>query len=209
MDLSVFLYRYSPDSDLGAPRTTVAEGPTGPSQETGSPDVFDLLTHMGGMSFGGGTYRLHRLDDLSAWNSSIGMAWPKTKGRVTCFAYDWAGRQFALFEKTTVLQFNAGDLEWTEIPADLKAFHNEILVEMAEPALGLSFFEAWLGSGGARPMYSECIGCKRPLFLGGSDWIDNLEVIDLEVYWTVSAPIITKSLKVGVGGSIGRIDISE
>jgi hypothetical protein len=54
-----------------------------------------------------------------------------------------------------------------------------------------------------------CIGYKKPLFLGGVDWIENLETIDMDVYWTVTAPIIAKAIQVGIGGVIGRIEIEE
>jgi len=128
---------------------------------------------------------------------------------VTCFAYDWLGRQFALFEKAMILQFSAGVLEWVEIPADIKTFHNEILLDLAEPALAVNFYNAWLESGGKPPRYSECVGYKRPLFLGGDDWVENLEVIDMDVYWTVTAPMIAKARRVGVGGLIGKIEIGE
>ena len=48
------------------------------------------------------------------------------------------------------MQFSAGDLEMVEIPDDIEAFHNGILVDMAEPALGVEFCEAWKGSGERR-----------------------------------------------------------
>jgi len=55
---------------------------------------------------------------------------------VSCFGYDWLGRQFAKFE-SMILQFSAGALEMTEIPGDLEGFHNEVPLEMQEPALAV------------------------------------------------------------------------
>jgi hypothetical protein len=129
-------------------------------------------------------------------------------GRVACFGYDWLGRQFVKFE-SGVLRFSAGNLEMTEIPFDLDGFHNDVLLQMQEPALSVEFYKAWLDAGGRAPQYSECIGYGRPLFLGGTDWIENLEVIDLDVYWTVSAPLIARARHVGVGGVIGKIEIDD
>ena len=108
-----------------------------------------------------------------------------------------------------VLQFSAGDVEFTEIPADITSFHNEILVQHPQEAAFVEFYKAWLESGGAPPPHDMCIGYQRPLFLGGPDEIENLELIDLDVYWTVTAPIIAKAREVGVGGTIGKIEIGD
>lgn len=209
MDLSRFLGRYSVDANLEAPVVAPMRQTGGRPPGTMPGEVAELLETIGGMSFSGGLYRLHRLEDIASWNETLATAWSDTRGRVTCFAYDWLGRQFALFEKAMILQFSAGVLEWVEIPADIKTFHNEILLDLAEPALAVNFYNAWLESGGKPPRYSECVGYKRPLFLGGDDWVENLEVIDMDVYWTVTAPMIAKARRVGVGGLIGKIEIGE
>jgi hypothetical protein len=187
----------SSTADLGSPTPGVVA------------PVHELLKAIGGLSFNGGLYRTHLLKDVPDWNATIATAWTETAGKVCCFGYDWLGRQFALYRDSIVLQFNAGDPEFVEIPGDLEAFHNEVLVDMAEPALAVAFYEAWKAPGGAVPKHDECIGYKRPLFLGGDDWIENLEVIDLDVYWTVTAPLIAQARKVGVGGVIGKIEFEE
>jgi hypothetical protein len=171
--------------------------------------VDELLRAIGGLSFNRGLYRTHLLKDVPDWNATIGKAWSETAGKVCCFGYDWEGRQFALYRSSTILQFSAGDLEMVEIPGDIDAFHNEVLVDMTEPALAVAFYQAWKESGGAVPKHSDCIGYQRPLFLGGTDWIDNLELIDLDVYWTVSAPVIAQARRVGVGGRIGKLEIED
>jgi hypothetical protein len=207
IDLSGFLSAYSVDSQLGAPRSEPLASREGPS---GAADSLDrLLDQIGGMSFGNGLYRVHAPADTPAWNATIAAAWAETAGRVRVFAYDWLGRQFALYNDKTVVQFSAGDLELTEIPADPVSFHNEILVRHRQEALAYEFYEAWVKSGGAAPRYSMCIGYQKPLFLGGVDWIENLEVIDIDVYWTVSAPIIAKARQAGIGGVIGQVQIGE
>ena len=61
MDLSKFLATYTADRDLGTPKTepaaTVSSAPRGSVPE----DVHQVLSAIGGMSFRGGLYRLHRL----------------------------------------------------------------------------------------------------------------------------------------------------
>lgn len=64
-------------------------------------------------------------------------------------------------------------------------FHDAELVDYAEEALAVSYFSKWREAGGTSPALSECIGYKKPLFLGGADEVDNLELTDLDVYWTI------------------------
>jgi len=197
------LAAYPIDTNLDATRVQ-------PAPEARSSGVLDqVLERFGGMSFSDGLYRLHRPEDVAAWNRTIATAWSEDVNRITVFAYDWLGRQFALFGQKMVLSFSAGDLEFVEIPADPVSFHNEILTKYRQDVLAAAFYNAWREAGGAAPMYGSCAGYKRPLFLGGEDWIENLELIDMDVYWTVSAPVIAQARKVGVGGSIGQIEIRE
>jgi hypothetical protein len=206
--LDRFREHYSEDKDLKS-RFAEKDTDSGGTSAAVIAPVQEVLETIGGRSFNGGQYRTHRLSDVADWNTTIATAWTETAGEVCCFGYDWLGRQFGLYRGSTVLQFSAGALEMVEIPGDLDAFHNEVLVDMAEPALAVDFYKAWLASGGAIPRPDECVGYKRPLFLGGSDWIDNLELIDLDVYWTVCAPVIARARIVGVGGHIGKLVIDD
>lgn len=202
--LDRFREHFKVDDDLKSRRAENGGHP-GPALPGVVAPVQELLQAIGGLSFNGGLYRTHMLKDVPEWNATIATAWTETAGKVCCFGYDWGGRQLGLYGPSTVLQFSAGDLEMVEIPGDIEAFHNEVLVDMTEPALAVAYYEAWKDSGGAVPKHDECIGQKRPLFLGGEDWIENLELINLDVYWTVSAPVIAQARRVGVGGRIGKI----
>lgn len=207
LDLTRFLSAYTVDTEFGAPRSEPiigSEGSSGPTDQ-----LHQLLAQIGGMSFTDGSYRLLSLADVSGWTATIATAWAETAGRVSVCAYDWLGRLFALYKDSIVLQFSAGDLEFTEIPTDLAGFHNEELVDFRQEVLAYEFYQAWVHSGGARPHYRQCIGHRTPLFLGGPDEVENLEAIDLDVYWSVSAPVIARARKPGVGGVIGKIEIGE
>jgi hypothetical protein len=35
----------------------------------------------------------------------------------------------------------------------------------------------------------RCVATKVPFFLGGKDSVENLEIIDLEVYWSLSGQL--------------------
>jgi hypothetical protein len=52
---------------------------------------------------------------------------------------------------------------------------------------------------------SQCAGYKVPLFLGGKDSLENLEVIDLEVYWSLSGQLRDGARVLPPGSSIGQV----
>jgi hypothetical protein len=95
-----------------------------------------------------------------------------------------------------------------EIPFGFESFH-ENLNDLREPALAATFFSRWASAnGGAIPLaHGACVGYKVPLFLGGQDTVDNLEVIDLEVYWSVCGQLRQGTKRLPSGGSIRQISI--
>ena len=150
--------------------------------------ITELLSSSGGATFARGLYRLHRSGDIANRTKNVEAAFPEYQGGVVCFGYDWLGRHFALDTRKDegqwpILLIEPGTGEAMQIPASFADFHNVELVEYAQDALAEPFFAEWLASGGAPPRPTECIGCKTPLFLGGSDSIENLEVCDMDVYW--------------------------
>jgi Domain of unknown function (DUF1851) len=165
----------------------------------------------GHSSFAGGVYRVVGAEEVQIWSNRVIEAFPQYNGRIVCFAYDWLGRSFALdcgrIEENNpgVILFEPGTGEALEIPCNLQTFHTDELVEYGEPALAISFFENWLSSGGSRPQYSQCIGYKKPLFLGGEDVVENLEVCDLDVYWHLCSQMLKKVRGIPPGTPINII----
>jgi hypothetical protein len=88
------------------------------------------------------------------------------------------------------------------VPCDIEMFHEVELIDSGDAALAETFFSQWIQIGGGSPSYSQCVGYKRPLFLGGTDTVDNLELADLDVYWTISAQLIAKLRGVSPGTSV-------
>lgn len=160
-----------------------------------------------------GAYRLHRPEDIARFTRLAEKAFPDFAGRIECFGADWLGRQFATDTRrqvngiTQVLMLEPGTGEALEIPADQAGFHKAVLVDQAEAAVAYSFFSGWLDSGGSRPNYSQCVGYRLPLYLGGADDVTNLELTDLDVYWTISAQILSKVRGLPIGTPIGNINI--
>jgi type VI secretion system (T6SS) immunity protein Tdi1 len=122
----------------------------------------------------------------------VAEVFPEFVGSARPFAYDWLGRQFAhdrdrvVEGEALVLLLEPGTGAALEIPMSFARFHEEELVNDAEATLAQSFFEEWSASAGARlPVgRNECVGYRIPLFLGGTDTIDNLEMVDIDVYWS-------------------------
>lgn len=85
-----------------------------------------------------------------------------------------------------------GTAEALEIPCNIETFHENELIQYREEALAASFYQQWLECGGLPPAVNQCIGYKKPLFLGGTDTVDNLEVSDLDVYWTIAGQLIQR-----------------
>jgi hypothetical protein len=84
-------------------------------------------------------------------------------------------------------------------------FHDRELVDYGEEALARSFFDLWRASRGQSPALAECVGYRRPLFLGGRDSIDNLELSELDVYWTIMGQLRRQARGLPEGTPISEI----
>lgn len=156
----------------------------------------ELAARFAGCTFEDGLYRIHDSGSGPKGMELLAGAFPEFAARACPFGYDWLGRQFAVDGARTedgeplVLLMEPGTGQALEIPFDLVAFHEQ-LEDLREPALAQAFFLEWSEASGQIPLKREdCVGYKVPLFLGGSDTIDNLEVVDMDVYWTISGQLL-------------------
>jgi hypothetical protein len=160
------------------------------------PDSVEGLRHvLGGRSFAGGLYRVHREAAAARWASEVAAAFPDFAHRITCFGYDWLGRQFALdgaqadaSGQPLVLLFEPGTGEALSLPVNLAQFHETELIQEADAALAEPFYREWrTWSGDDLPLgLDECVGYRMPLFLSGKDEVDNLERTNADVYWSLT-----------------------
>lgn len=201
---SVFL----PDAGEGAVSVEAASIPSGD-------DGLDRLRALyGGTSFNRGIYRVIGESAVSQLGQMVSIAFPGFTGRISCFAVDWLGRVFALDAarqvdgRAGVVMFEPGTAQALEIPCNVATFHDSELIQYREEALAESFYDQWLSRGGVSPSINQCIAYRRPLFLGGSDTVENLELSDLDVYWTIAAQLIEKTRGLPPGASIQKIDIA-
>lgn len=201
---STFLGKYLPENDAVA--STPEQG-----LMFGARGACSIIERLGGVSFNYGIYRVHSLEIISKWNEIVGRAFPESAGNICCFGVDWLGRQFAVDRNRLVdgdpgvVFFDPADGSAHEIDANLLSFHCVELIKHPDAALALEAFLIWKSEnvGPLRP--DECIGYKMPLLLGGLDQIDNMEVVDLEVYWHVSAQLLVQLRSLPEGSKIGSV----
>jgi hypothetical protein len=92
-----------------------------------------------------------------------------------------------------------------ELEQTVEGFLNEDLVEYKENTLVVRDFLQLQKLYGNGLKLEECIGFKKLLFLGGKDEINNLERIDMEVYWEVNYQIYRKIQSLPEGQLINKI----
>lgn len=175
------------------------------------PEVEALQRAIGGCTFDHGIYRVLRGHEAVSSASAIGTVFPELLDRALPFGYDWLGRHFAVdlgadFESVqSILMIEVGAGEVMEIPASLEDFHNEELVRFADASLSLSFWREWRASNPHDLPFESCVGYKIPLFLGGVDEIENLEIIDLGVYVELCGQLRNKVRHLPLGQTIRSI----
>jgi len=162
-----------------------------------APTGFAELMGIAGCSFHNGMYRLHSAETGRIGQAAAELAFPSHAPALVVFGYDWLGRQFALDYarvdrgEPLIMMLEPGTGEVLGIPSSFVSFHDEELVDHANEALAREFFADWQSvHPDAVPLaMSECVGYRLPLFLGGSDTIENLEVTDFDVYWTTTTQL--------------------
>jgi len=55
------------------------------------------------------------------------------------------------------------------------------------------------------PNYTQCLGNRKPLFLGGTDELWNMELSDLDVYWHVVGQLVRKTRGLPLGTPIRAV----
>lgn len=180
-------------------KDTWGSGLSAPDYNIKDPDLKELLNRFGGCSFNGGLYRIIHPQEMEQWNDRVNASFPTFHGLFSCFGYTWDGDAFALYDreemngKPSVLLFEISSGRALGIPDNLETFHNTTLVNDPDPPLNVEFYEYWKESGGKPPKYDECVGFRIPLFLGGSDDYENMEISDIDVYWSITGQIMNAS----------------
>jgi hypothetical protein len=202
---SAFESHFRRDANLSRPQNNIS------IESSNDLQLKELLLRFAGVSFNNGLYRVMSPDIIVLAKSFVAEAFPSFSNSVVSFAYDWLGRMFALDANRregnlpAVVMFEPGTAEALEIPCNLLTFHEIELIRYREAALAGDFHKQWLAKNRIMPKYDQCIGYKKPLFLSGQDTVENLELANLDVYWTLCGQLIQSTRGLPTGTRIGKI----
>lgn len=159
----------------------------------GSNDLYDAFCNQfGGQSFGEGLFNTFSYNQREKWNKIIGDYFPQYNNRISVIGYDWLGRCFAkLNDQDIVKLFEIGTGEVINIGCSLEKLLDEEIPVYSNDSLAHNFFNSWKKETSQDIPYGSCVGYKVPLFLGGKDNISNLELSDMEVYWTIVGQLLS------------------
>lgn len=151
--------------------------------------VDEFFKNTSGKSFFNGLYTIFKQEDIEKWNNIVGEYFPDYKGSFLVFAYDWMGKIYAVENNSKmVIMFDPEEHACYAADMDIVKFHEE-LVNNTDGILSVNYFNQWFENNNKVIKYGRCIGFKIPLSLGGKDELNNLEEIDMEVYWTITLDI--------------------
>ncbi|WP_431728997.1 hypothetical protein [Verrucosispora sp. TAA-831] len=149
------------------------------------------LARMGsGRSFGSGIMRVHSSEEALRARGLVLHVFPGYVDIVP-IAKDWLGRQFALDfagvdpQSPRLLLFEPGSAEVFDVECGIEQLFDMEIVDDPVTFLASDLFSEWLDGGYSVPQGWQCVGFKVPLFLGGAGSLENLEVGDEEVYWSI------------------------
>jgi hypothetical protein len=157
----------------------------------------EFVSEFGGASFAGGLYRVHDAETGRLGAQLVRQAFPDAGARAHVFGYDWLGRQFAIDEdrmvhgEPQVLMLDVGAGEMLQVPASFVGFHEFELIEYPDASLAPEFFSQWAATApGEIPLKrSAAVSYRIPLFLNGADTLENLELSDMDVMWTITGQL--------------------
>lgn len=154
-----------------------------------------LINLYGGGVYGGGVFSVLSERDVETWRKTITDFYQDFRNRITPFAFDWLGRCFAedSMDKNHVLMFEIGTANVLIIPADILTFLNSEIPNNSEACLALGAYHSWLSQRNPPVTYGQCVGYKIPLFLGGKDAFENMELSSLDVYWNIMGQVMLQT----------------
>jgi len=204
--LSSFLNKFS--CDVATTRTTL------PSDFLwNAKGAVELFSNFNGASFNEGLYRLHRIEKMQEWTSIACEFFTGFSGHVSCFAYDWLGRQFALDinqrneQEPSVVMFEPGTGQALYVAKDFMNFHVQELTDHADAALAYETYVRWRQQDKQCLKHSECIGYRVPLFLNGVGELQNMERTDMGVYWEICSQLYKRVKSLPDGTIIGGVSL--
>lgn len=159
-----------------------------------------------GRSFGGGVLKVVEWADIPKWKEDIlGVCLRRSEDGFRPFGYNWLGQFFAIDDqegKGHVIIIDTDTTAYTDM--GFLEYLNVELPENPERSLHVTQYGEWVASHGPVGP-GECVGYKVPFFLGGDDSPDNMEVIDMDVYWTMTGQLWRAYLGLPEDTKIGNV----
>jgi hypothetical protein len=174
----------------------------------GTPGYVELARRAAGLPLCGGLLRLVGAREGQLASEFIREGFPEFAARAVPFAIDWIGRVVAVDQarSPSLLLVEPGSADVFEIDESFADFFNIDVVDDPDTFLAADLFAVWEAAGGHVPGVGECVGFKVPLFLGGAGDLANLELADLEVYWSFSAQLRAQTKGLPPGTRIHGVD---
>lgn len=175
-------------------------------------DVVDFFKECSGLSFDRGLYKTHTPNSSLHWSVLIGNYFANFGNKLIPFGYDWMGRQFCIIngKNNYILMLDPATGEYFELNESIGDFHNHDLIHEKEDVLSQALFNSVLEYLKiAQIDYSKCIGYKVPLFLNGTDDLNNYEIIDMEVYCEFERQIYEQIKALPPGTKIDSITFAK
>jgi hypothetical protein len=203
MKLDNFLTSFKKSSDDGGYLNRYNE--VGLSALANLPELYELFENLSGTAFENGLFKIHSYGSFYSWTQIAFEYFKKYRGNSYCFAFDWVGRQYAVNYnkgKTLILMLDPATAEVFELEANIESFLNEEIEEFKIGVLEFEKFRVLSERTAFKLNFGQCMGFKKFLFLGGKDELNNLEVVDMEVYWELNYQVFCKTNGLPPGTSI-------
>lgn len=155
--------------------------------------VEDFVSTFSKQQLDEGLFNIFDINDIDLWTMQMHDIYPNIKKSYRIFGFDWLGRCFGIISKKLgkdeILIFDPRDLEVYSIQCNFLDFINEEIPQNPEKYLLLNSFEQWKKLTNKQIPEMHCVGYNVPLFLGGQGTLENLEVTDMDVYWSITAQL--------------------
>jgi len=185
-----------------------ADEPWGAEPLLSTPGYVDLARQVAGLPLCGGLLRLVGEREGGLASEFIQEGFPefaagRCRSRPTGLAAwsRWTGRR-----PPGLLLIEPGSADAFEIDESFVDFFNVDVVDDPDTFLAADLFRDWQAAGGGVPGVGQCAGFKVPLFPGGAGAAANLELTDLEVYWSFAAQLRARTRGLPPGTRIGSVD---
>lgn len=167
----------------------------------------DLLGEFGGATLSDGFYRFHTAESCQAGNTACAGLVRGFEGRFHVFAFDWLGRHLAVDLRPAtaegkVIAVDPGAAQHLATGCTFGEWHDAVAGR--DDPLAYCLYQEWRDanpSAGAL-QFDQAIGYKVPVFLGGTDEVANLEIIDLGVYFKLCTQLARSARTTRAGSTI-------